>query len=64
MVRFLRRLCPHRFGWSYNTHRRRRFCRVCGQEQRRIAQRWVDVIEWNPEHLNVKVSLTTTKRDA
>ena len=31
---WLKRLCPHRFGWSYNTHRRRRWCRLCGQQQR------------------------------
>lgn len=46
------KLCPHLFGWSYNTHRTRRWCRLCGQQQRREKdeqtdeRRWVDV----PDH--------------
>jgi hypothetical protein len=42
------RLCPHPFGWSYNTHRRRRFCRLCAHQQRRTRTgAWVaaDVAE-------------------
>ena len=30
----LQRLCPHIFGWSYNTYRTRRFCRACAHQQR------------------------------
>jgi len=36
-MKLFRRLCPHPFGWSYNTHRRRRFCRLCAQQQREIV---------------------------
>jgi hypothetical protein len=38
------RFCPHGLlGWSYNTHRRRRFCRICAKQQRRDYHgNWVD----------------------
>jgi hypothetical protein len=35
-ISVIRRVCPHWFGWSYNTTRRRRYCHVCGQEQKRL----------------------------
>lgn len=31
----MKNICPHWFGWSYNTFRTRRFCRLCGHQQRR-----------------------------
>lgn len=31
------RICPHRFDWSYNTHRQSRWCRLCGQQQRVVG---------------------------
>lgn len=31
------RLCPHWFGWSYNTYGRRRWCRLCALQQRVVA---------------------------
>lgn len=27
-------LCPHKFGWDYNTSRDRRWCLLCAQGQR------------------------------
>ena len=27
-------LCPHKFGWDYNTSRTRRWCLLCAQPQR------------------------------
>jgi len=35
MRALVQRLCPHVLGWSYNAHRRRRWCRLCSLQQRR-----------------------------
>jgi hypothetical protein len=37
-TRWYQRLCPHWFGWSYNTHRRRRWCMLCAQQQRQVEE--------------------------
>ena len=43
--KIVRAVCPHVAGWSYNTHRRRRWCYACAQQQRldRPSGRWIDV---------------------
>jgi hypothetical protein len=33
-MKWYQRICPHWFGWSYNTYRRRRWCRVCAKQRR------------------------------
>jgi hypothetical protein len=47
MVNLLQRLCPHGW-WSYNTYRRRRWCRVCGLQQRSVEDvpTYYDPLGW------------------
>jgi hypothetical protein len=41
----LKTVCPKHglLGWSYNTHRRRRFCRLCAYQERldNATGKWV-----------------------
>jgi hypothetical protein len=31
-------LCPHKFGWDYDTSRTRRWCLLCARQQRLLIR--------------------------
>ena len=43
ILRGVQRVCLHPIGWVLIPSGRRRFCRLCGQAQRKVGTDWVNV---------------------
>lgn len=43
VLRVAQKVCPHVLGWQVIPSGRRRFCNVCGVQQRRVGAVWVTV---------------------